>query len=310
MWPNVSPSLALFTCQIVRRRIVSQYSGEWDLRRVLLGLAGCALLSGPAVAGGYDDFNHGVTAFHFGHYDEAIGFFTSALASTELIPDLRTVALLDRGLVYVQKKQLDLAKADLDAAEKASPDDVTVLEAHAHLYQDLGQYEVAMADAAHAIKEAPARSPLYFLRCQIDFEAAQYQVAVSDCAAYVRFDPTAAYGVIWMAMSLARSKQDLGPAFATVDRINTWYWPGPLIDLYRGKGTAEGVKAEWSKDQYGDEGDAKKGRICEADFYGGEWHLGRGETAVAKAMLAAVPNECPKDYIEIDGAKAELARLK
>jgi len=280
------------------------------LRLILLGIAGCALLSSPAVAGGYDDFNHGLTEYHLERYNEAIGFFTSALASTELIPDLRTVALLDRGQAYQEKNQLDQAKADLDAAEKASPDDVTVLEAHARLYRDLEQYDVAMADVAHAIEEAPARSPLYFLRCRIDFEAAQYQVAASDCRNYLHFDPTDAYGVIWTAMSLVRSKQDISPAFATVDRINTWKWPGPLIDLYRGKGTAESVKAEWSKDRYGDLGNAKVGRICEADFYGGEWHLSRGETAVAKAMLAAVPNECPKDYNEVAGAKAELARLK
>ncbi|MDE2265481.1 MAG: hypothetical protein KGL29_06240 [Alphaproteobacteria bacterium] len=280
------------------------------MRRILLCLAGCAVFSGPAVAGGYDDFNHGLTAYHFERYDEAIGFFTSALASTELIPDLRSVALLDRGLVYQEKKQFDLAKADLGAAEKASPNDVAVLEAHAVLYRDLGQYDVAMADAAHAIQEAPARPLLYFLRCQIDFEAAQYQVAASDCGSYLHLAPTDGYGVLWMAMSLARGKQDLSPAFASLDRINTSYWPGPLIDLYRSDGTPESVKVEWAKDRYGDEGDAQKGRICETDFYGGEWHLVRGETAAAKAMLAAVPGECPKDYIEIDGAKAELARLK
>ena len=184
-----------------------------------------------------------------------------------------------------------------------------MLEAHAALYRDLGQYDVAMADAAHAVQEAPARPAVYFLRCQIDFEAAQYQAAASDCGSYLHIAPTDGYGVIWMAMSLARDKQDLGPAFATLDRIDTSYWPGPLIDLYRGNGTPE-RQGRMVPGPVRRRRRRQKGPNLRTDFYGGEWHLIRGETAAAKAMLAAVPGECPKDYVEIDGAKAELARLK
>jgi hypothetical protein len=49
----------------------------------------------------------------------------------------------------------------------------------------------------------------------------------------------------------------------------------------------------------------KKGRLCEANFYVGEWQLLHGD-AGGKALLQTAARDCPPYFIESFGAKMEL----
>ncbi|MNC90265.1 lipoprotein NlpI [compost metagenome] len=48
---------------------------------------------------------------------------------------------------------------------------------------------------------------------------------------------------------------------------------------------------------------------CEANFYVAHWHLIRNNRDLAVALLKDAQADCPKDFMEYEGAVAELRRL-
>jgi tetratricopeptide (TPR) repeat protein len=53
----------------------------------------------------------------------------------------------------------------------------------------------------------------------------------------------------------------------------------------------------------------KPGEVCMAHFYIGEWHLLRGQKIEAATALQRAADMCPKEYFNLDAARAELKRL-
>jgi lipoprotein NlpI len=79
-------------------------------------------------------------------------------------------------------------------------------------------------------------------------------------------------------------------------------WPAPVIRLYLSQSTLAAVLAA------ADNPDAniKKGQVCEANFFGGEFALQRGRKDEARRLLDLAAEDCPKTFIEYNSAKAEL----
>ena len=76
-------------------------------------------------------------------------------------------------------------------------------------------------------------------------------------------------------------------------------WPYAVIDLYLGKRSpAATLEAAKGSDER-----------CEAEFYIGQWHILRGNTAAAAAAHKVAVDTCPKAFIEYRAAIAELKRL-
>lgn len=88
-------------------------------------------------------------------------------------------------------------------------------------------------------------------------------------------------------------------------QIDMSKWPAPLIRLYLGELTPDAVLAA------ADDPDAtaKKGRVCEANFYGGELVLQRGAKEEARRLLQLAAADCPRSFIEYDDANAQLKAL-
>ncbi|MGH6857829.1 MAG: hypothetical protein ACRECP_09390 [Methylocella sp.] len=53
----------------------------------------------------------------------------------------------------------------------------------------------------------------------------------------------------------------------------------------------------------------KLGQVCEANFYRGELALSWGSKQEAAHLFRIAADGCPKDFIEWDGANAELKAL-
>jgi lipoprotein NlpI len=53
----------------------------------------------------------------------------------------------------------------------------------------------------------------------------------------------------------------------------------------------------------------QKERVCEAQFYVGEYALLQGKTSEAEKFFKAAFEGCPTNFVEYVGAKAELDRL-
>src|SRR5690606_25630034 len=83
-------------------------------------------------------------------------------------------------------------------------------------------------------------------------------------------------------------------------------WPAPVIVLYLGRTDVDSVLAA-ATDQ-----DARRQRDqrCEASFYLAQWHLFRNDRERALPLLKEAQSTCARDFLEHEGATAELRRLQ
>src|ERR1700742_2655084 len=110
------------------------------------------LLAAPAAADARHDVNTGVEAANAGKLDDAVAFFTAAIASDELHgPDLATV-YYDRADVWKRKGDRAKALADADRAVALAPDDGDALRLRGNLKLESGDATGAFADLDKALK--------------------------------------------------------------------------------------------------------------------------------------------------------------
>ena len=244
-------------------------------------------------------------------------------------------AWMGKARLHLQKKDLDAAIMDLDAAIKLSPKDATLYVDRAGVFTTKGEEERALADYGEAIIADPASGFAYntrgdFFRGKGDYAraAADYDKAIeaqpADLTGYgnralVRFyqgefgkaaddfrrvaDAQAnAYPTLLLYLSLTRAgnangaKVELTKAAA---KLKPGAWPYPVVELYLGRKAAQAIEAAAAKPE----------EKCEAQFYIGQWHLVRGARPLAAKALQAAVDTCPKDFVEYRGALAELKRL-
>jgi lipoprotein NlpI len=83
-------------------------------------------------------------------------------------------------------------------------------------------------------------------------------------------------------------------------------WPSAVIVLYLGRTDLDSVLAASA-----DKDPRRRAELrCEANFYLAHWHLLRGERERALPLLKEAQSGCPKEFLEHEGAVAELRRLQ
>jgi lipoprotein NlpI len=88
-------------------------------------------------------------------------------------------------------------------------------------------------------------------------------------------------------------------------RVTSTAWPAPVIRLFLGElSPVQTIVAAYDKDPQ-----TKHGKVCEANFYSGELALQRSDKRDALRFFRLAVNACPKDFIEWEGADAELKAL-
>jgi lipoprotein NlpI len=90
-----------------------------------------------------------------------------------------------------------------------------------------------------------------------------------------------------------------------ISQIDMTKWPAPVIRLFLGQTTSAAVLAA------ADDPDAntKRGQVCEANFYSGEFALQRGVKEEAARLFHLAAADCPRDFVERPAAYAELRAL-
>ena len=91
---------------------------------------------------------------------------------------------------------------------------------------------------------------------------------------------------------------------ADLSELDVDDWPAPLLDLYRGKMSADKVYSEAASR----DAQTAINQKCEADFYIGEWQLARKNETAAKPLLQQAASECPHNFLEYFTAQVELKR--
>jgi lipoprotein NlpI len=237
-----------------------------------------------------------------GAHDRAITDYDAAI---KLNPK-SAEAYHNRGSAWANKGDPERAIADYDAAIRLDPAESSPYAGRAVEYSIKGDYARASADFDTAIKLDPKAASAFFGRGRVRFYRGEFAGAVADLEQAHKLDPNA-YVALWMHLARRRGggKDDeaLKPYAPSAGES---VWPAPVIALYLGRAKPEAVigAADKAPPPKGDE------QRCEAIFFIAQWHLFRGEQGRALPLLKDAQAACPKNFMEYEGALAELRRLQ
>ena len=109
---------------------------------------------------------------------------------------------------------------------------------------------------------------------------------------------------MWLDILGQRSRLPNQMAKATA-KVDMAAWPAPVIKLYLGELTTEAALAAAEHS----EPSTRRGQICEVNFYAGDIALRGGAKPEAARLFTVAARECPKTWIELEAANAELKAL-
>jgi lipoprotein NlpI len=155
-----------------------------------------------------------------------------------------------------------------------------------------------------AIRRDPKDDDAYFHRGLAKFYAGALPAALADVTQASKLDPEYAYYALWIDIVEKRRNKPSTLAQA-ISHFNNTKWPVPLIRLFLGETTPAAVLAA------ADDPDpaTRRGQVCEANFYGGEFALQRGAREEATRLFRLAAAGCARDFVERSAASAELIAL-
>jgi lipoprotein NlpI len=248
-------------------------------------------------------YNRGLEHATKGQADRAIADYDAAIRLAPKYGD----AYVGRGNAWGLKNDSDRAIADFDAAININAQDKTALGSRAFEWVAKGDYARAIADQDAVIRLDPKSSTAYFGRARARFYSGDFKGAIPDLQQALKVEPNS-YTVIWLYLARMRAGAPSDEANELLEQgtadIRGGSWPWPIVALYVGRTDVDSVMAAAT------DRDAKRQRdqLCEAAFYVAEWHLVRNERDRALAQLKTAQSECPRDFMEHEGAVAELRR--
>ena len=128
--------------------------------------------------------------------------------------------------------------------------------------------------------------------------------ALADLAQASKLDPHYPYYPLWTDIIDKRTDQAsrLSQAISHIDMTK---WPAPVVRLFLGQMTPADLLAA------ADDPDAetRKGQVCEANFYIGEFALQQGDKEEAARLFRLAAADCPREFVEGPSARSELAAL-
>ena len=155
-------------------------------------VAWCVLFALPpcsAIASAYSDFNAGITARNGKYCKLAINYLSAAIASPQLLPNLRPVALTARGSCYFSESDTDSALADYTASLKLRPDNYETLEFRGSVYLKTKRYEEAISDFSALVRIRPDLFEGYDAVGSLYEGRKNYDAAISEYGAFVEKYP-------------------------------------------------------------------------------------------------------------------------
>lgn len=241
------------------------------------------------------------SAYYRNHDDDrAIKDYTDAI---RLAPDYGE-AFRDRAHAYEDKGDYEQAIQDYTQAMRLKPGDIGPLYSRAFNYERKGEYELAIADFTEIIHRFPQAADAYRDRGQARLYSAHVPEAQQDLGRATELDPLDYYNLIWLYIARVRNgagaEEELAKSTA---KLNPTKWPGPVIQLFLGKTTAEAVLQSAS-----DKDSLKNSQQqCEARFYIAEHQSLHGQQDAARENFRLASESCDKNYfLYVPAARAEL----
>jgi tetratricopeptide (TPR) repeat protein len=241
--------------------------------------------------------NRGNAYYRKGDYDRAIKDYDQEI-QLNLDPKY-AYAYGNRGDAYYRKGDYDRAIQDYDRAIQLDPKYAHAYSTRGNAYREKGDYDRAIQDYDQAIQLDPKNADAHGERGRLYFYQGNFKAAVAALvrANELKNDP---YALIWSYLARERAGENgAAELAANAVRLKTTEWPYPVIELYLGRLSLAQVQSAVSNAE----------ERCEAQFYGGEWHLLRRNRTEAATALQTAVDTCPKGFFEYSGALADLKRL-
>ncbi|HEX6000186.1 MAG TPA: tetratricopeptide repeat protein, partial [Hyphomicrobiaceae bacterium] len=199
------------------------------------------------------------------------------------------------------------ALADANAALKLTPQSPETLHCRGGVYFALGDYDKAIADYSKAITLGATEATIK-QRGVARFYAGQLEAAAEDFAKASELSDKEeqVYSDLWLAWTLQRLGKTLPDDLikrAGADPRGSW--PRPALALYSGDIKPDELMRMLER-KTDDEG---KMAAAEGYFYLGQYYLGRGDTAKARALFKKTRAVNVLIYVEHKAAELELKRL-
>ena len=213
---------------------------------------------------------------------------------------------LMRADTYHAMRQHDAAMNDYDTAVSKSDGSAGALVSRAKAYEEDGNLEKALSDLESAGDESTGTSDIHDEVGFLQWDLGRFEDSEKTFRTVISVGSTWSYAFLWLYLSEAKANPGKEIAFADDAKLNEARWPFALVKLFSGKGTVEDAL----KDAATGDTAAQTDKLCEANFYAGEWQVLHNNQPAGSKMLNAAVQSCPKDFIEKTAAIAELARLK
>jgi lipoprotein NlpI len=155
-----------------------------------------------------------------------------------------------------------------------------------------------------AIKRDPKDDDAYFHRGLANFYAGSLPQALADLGQAIKLDPEYPYYALWIDIIDKRGNAT-SHLRQTISHVDMTKWPAPVIRLFLGQTTPAEVLAAANDS----DAKAKRGQICEANFYLGELALQQGAREEATRMFRLAATDCPREFVEGHSASSELEAL-
>jgi lipoprotein NlpI len=235
-----------------------------------------------------------------GEYQRAIADFSAAIRLTPRDP----APYIDRASGYRYAGDLDRAIAGYTEALAIDPKSVLAYQNRGWSYRGKGEFARALADYDRAFQLDPKNARLIFARGFTHYLAGSFAKALADVSQANALDPAEPYAALWLDIVGQRSRLPSQMAKATA-KVDMTAWPAPVIKLYLGELTTEAALAAAEHSEPG----TRRGQVCEVNFYAGDIALRGGAKPEATRLFALAARDCPKTWIELEAANAELKTL-
>lgn len=236
------------------------------------------------------------------NHDRAIVDYDTAIRLSPKYGD----AYYNRGSAWGNKGDHDRAIADYDVAIKLNPKDPAAYNGRGFERVATGDYARAVEDYGTAIQLNPKSAGALLARGRARFYSGDYLRAASDLEQSLKLDRNS-YTALWLY--LARKRGEIINAEESLDAETRASrgggWPHAVTLLYMGRTDPASVIAAAT------DSDPKRQseQRCEANFYLAQWHLLRAERERALPLLKEAQSGCAREFLEYEGAVAELRRL-
>ena len=114
-------------------------------------------------------------------------------------------------------------------------------------------------------------------------------------------NPKDDYAALWQNLAEYRDRVP-GHLIEAARQLDMTAWPAPVVREFLGElNSAQTLAAAYDNDPK-----TRLGQTCEANFYGGEFALLKKNRQEALRLLRLAARDCPRSFVELTAAIAEL----